>query len=284
MESIEDRHFMTPEEIANELLIGYQRREKKFKENPDSVFVSSKVFLDNLLETWVKVNSDDTRTIPHTHKISDALDCCDLTDEWWKTFLTNPFDSSPLYAQPQLGFTDPFLFNRFESKNVAKAYMIGISGFKSPDIRRIVIAEKLPILIPVYNMSAAAEEQLWDSNRQAVSVDENEISRTLTEIVVDDLCGLYQIEAKFDNMPITGCTVLRTNSYLVPNIPNNNVRAVPSDRLGQGKSMRVCHGGFYILLNPENEAMRRGEHLLYFKAFSVNYEVEAKVHIGIIAS
>jgi hypothetical protein len=48
--------------------------------------------------------------------------------------------------------------------------------------------------------------------------------------------------------------------------------------------MNVCHGGFYILLNPESEAMNRGEHLLYFKALSVNYEVEAKVHVGVITA
>lgn len=289
MQRIQHIGFMRPEEIAKELFIGYQRREKRSKEKSEEVFVSSKMFFDMLIEDWVKEKSgavmQDTRTLHPADKVAGSMDCNDLTDEWWRCFLTNPFDTSPLYAPAQPGFTSPFLFKKNGSNvNVAKVYMIGLSGFKSPDVRRIVVTERLPILIPVYNTSAAAEEQLWDPDRQAVSVKDNDISRTLTEIVIDDLCGLYQMVAEFDKKPITGCTVLRNVSYKVPNIPRDNVRGVPSERLGPEKSMNVCHGGFYILLNPESEAMNRGEHLLYFKALSVNYEIEAKVHIGVITS
>lgn len=283
-----DKDFMRPEEIAKELYIGYQRRETRSKMKSDEVFVSSKLFFDRLIEEWVKErreNIKDTRCLTHSHKVAGLMNCNELTDEWWRCFLTNPFDASPLYASALPGFTSPLLFKRHESNiNVAKAYMIGLSGFKYPDIRRIVVTERLPILIPIYNMSAAAEEQLWDSDRQAISVKENDISGALTEIVVDDLCGLYEMVAKFDNKPITGFTVLRNVSYHVPNIPRDNVRGVPSERLSPEKSLNVCHGGFYILLNPESEAMKMGEHLLYFKALSVNYEVEAKVHIGIITA
>ena len=289
VQHVEDKGFMRPEEIAKELAIGFRRREKRSKEKSEEVFVSSRLFFDKLIEDWVKEKTgadiQDTRTLSTAHKVAGYMDCNELTDEWWRCFLTNPFDTSPLYAPPQLGFTSPFLFKRHGSNiNAARVYMIGLSGFRSPDVRRIVVTERLPILIPVYNMSAAAEEQLWDPNRQAISVNENDISRTLTEIVVDDLCGLYHMVAEFDKKPITGCTVLRNVSYRVPDIPGDNVRGVPSERLGPEKSMNVCHGGFYILLNPESEAMNRGEHLLYLKALSVNYEVEAKVHIGVITA
>ena len=55
------------------------------------------------------------------------------------------------------------------------------------------------------------------------------------------------------------------------------------DRLSANRSMNLCHGGFYILLNPSSDVLSKGEHLLYFKAFSVNFEIEAKVHIGVLA-
>jgi hypothetical protein len=289
VQNIEDKGFMRPEEIAKELVAGYQRREKRSKEKSEEVFVSSRVFFDRLMEGWVKekrgAEMQDDRTLPSAHKVAGFMNCNDLTDEWWRYFLTNPFDTSPLYAPAQPGFTSPFLFKRHASNNnVAKVYMIGLSGFKSPDVRRIVVTERAPILIPVYNVSAAAEEHLWDPNRQAISVEQSDISSTLTEIVVDDLCGIYHMVAEFDKKPIKGCTVLRNVSYQVPNIPRDNVRGVPLERLSIKQSMNVCHGGFYILLNPDSQAMNRGEHLLYFKALSVNYEVEAKVHIGILAA
>jgi hypothetical protein len=289
IQHLEDKGFMRPEGIAKELVIGYQRREKRSIEKSKEVFISSKMFFNRLIEDWVKqkrgVNIQDNRTLPPEHRVAGFMDCNELTDEWWRCFLMNPFDTSPLYAPAQPGFTLPFLFRKNGTNiNVAKVYMIGLSGFKSPDVRRIVVTERVPILIPVYNMSAAAEEQLWDPDRQAVSVKESDISRTLTEIVLDDLCGLYEIVAEYDKKPITGCAVLRNVSYQVPNIPRDNVRGVPFERLSIGKSMNVCHGGFYMLLNPESEAMTRGEHLLYFKALSVNYEVEAKVHIGVLAA
>ena len=109
-------------------------------------------------------------------------------------------------------------------------------------------------------------------DKKAISETQGDISRTLRGIIVDDLCGLYDLVAEFDKKPINGCAILRNQPYQVSDIPRDNVRGVPSERLGANKSMNVCHGGFYILLNPDSEAMNRGEHLLYFKALSVNYE------------
>lgn len=279
---------MRPMEIAAELFSAYRRREGRSIQTSE-VFLPHETFFEKLVEDWVHEKDYDdikvTRTIPSSYKINGIVDCRDLTDEWWRCFLANPFNTSPLFAPAQPGFTSPFLFKTDETNsNAAKVYMIGLSGFKSPDVRRIVVTERVPILIPIYNMSAASEEQLWDQERRAVAVEESEVSSSLTEIVLDDLCGLYEMTAKFDNSPITGCTVIRNVSYLVRGIPNDNVRGVPPERLGPEKCMNVCHGGFYILLNPECDAMKRGEHLLYFKATSVNFEIEAKVHIGVIVS
>jgi hypothetical protein len=277
--------FLSSEDIAKELIVGYDRRMLRSSQQRNQVFMPSKIFFDKLIADWVYENRSDSRTLYLSHKVAGLMNCNDLADEWWRCFLRNPFDSSPLYAPNQLGFTSPFLFERDEGiAEVAKVYMIGLAGFKNPDVRRIVITERVPILIPIYNISVAAEEHLWDADRGVISEKHGEISKALTTIIIDDLCGLYDIVAEFDKMPISGLTVLRNIPYQVNNIPPNNVRGVPSERLGQNKVMNVCHGGFYIMLNPNSEALNKGEHLLYFRALSVNYEIEAKVHIGVLAS
>jgi hypothetical protein len=289
IQELDESGFLTAQQITEELESGYQRRDARVRQKPEELFICSRVFFNKLIEDWVKDRKgsgvQDGRTVPRDHKIAGFMDYHNLTDEWWKCFLTNPFETSPLYAPPRTGHTSPFIFsNNGTDQSTAKAYMIGISGFRFPDVRKIVVTERVPILIPVYVTSAAAEEQLWDPDRQSVSVGQNDLSRTLTDIIVDDLCGLYDIYAELDKKPINGCTVLRNRAYQVPNIPSDNVRGVPSDRLGINNSMNVCHGGFYIVLNPDSEVLNRGEHLLHLKAHSVNYEVEAKIHIGIIAT
>jgi hypothetical protein len=289
VQNVEEKGFMTGEEIANVLLTGFERRQNRANQRPVEIFVSSEQFFNALIEDWVKdkrdVDVSDSRILPRDHRVAAYMNCNELADEWWKCFLTNPFDSSPLYAPTRPGFTSPFHFrNGGDDTNVAKAYMIGLSGFKYPDIRRIVVTERVPILIPIYVTSAAPEEQLWDPHRQAISVEPNILDTTLTDIVIDDLCGIYHMVAEFDRKPIKGCAVLRNVPFKVFNIPSDNVRGVPPERLSSGRSMSVCHGGFYLLLNPQSENMSRGEHLLYFKALSVNFEIEAKVHIGILAA
>ena len=167
MQDTEEKGFLSSEEIAKEITGGYERRTRD-RDRKGKKFVPSSVFFDSLIKNWVDesmiVDQSDTRTLSRSHKVAGFMDCNNLTDEWWKCFLTNPFDSSPLYASPHLGFTSPFLFKKHASNvKSAKVYMIGLSGFRTPDVRRIVMTERVPILIPIYNVSVAAEEHLWDS-------------------------------------------------------------------------------------------------------------------------
>jgi len=288
IQKLDEGGFMSSEIIADKLTSGYERRKLKSGHRGAEVYVPSDSFFKNLINEWVyekkAYGMHDSRSLSRLHKVGGLLNCNDLADEWCRCFLTNPFDSSPLYAPPQQGFTSPFLFKKHAASSVVKIYMIGVSGFRTPDLRRIVMTERVPILIPIYNISVAAEEHLWDPELGDVSEDHGDTSKALTSIIIDDLCGLYHIEAEFDKKPISGCTVVRCIPYEVHNIPANNVRGVPSGRLGANSSMNVCHGGLYVLLNPDSEAMNKGEHLLYFKALSVNYEIEAKVHIGVLAA
>jgi hypothetical protein len=281
----EELGFMRPDEIANELVKAFNRRGKRSVIRSNKVFVPSKSFFERLLKNWVNIDEGDNRTLPYFHNVTSFTNCNELTDEWWRLFLTNPLDKSPLYTSAQSGFTVPFFLQRhWDRTTILKAHMIGLNPFKNPDVRRIVVRERAPILIPVYNMSAALEEQLWDPNLETIGVDESYRSRALTETIVDDLCGIYEMSATLDNIPINGCTVLRNVPIVVHNIPSDNVRGVPSERLSHKNSMNVCHGGYYIILNPDSGTLTRGEHLLHFKALSVNYEIEAKVHIGVLAA
>ena len=207
----EEMGFMRPEEVANVLVTAFNRRERRSRIRSNKIFVPSKPFFEKLLKNWVNFEltdyEEDNRTLSYSHTVASFTNFNELSDEWWRLFLTNPLDKSSLYRSDQSGFTVPFLLQRhWDKTTILKAYMIGLTPFKTPDVRRIVVRERAPILIPVYIMSAALEEQLWDPNSEAIGVDESNRSKALTEIIVDDLCGLYEMSATLDNVPITGCT------------------------------------------------------------------------------
>ena len=116
LQKMDENGFMSPENIAKELAVGYERRKLRSSQRGDEVFVSSDLFFDNLLNDWVigrtRLELHDSRTLSSLHKVAGLMNSNDVTDEWWRCFLTNPFDSSPLYAPPQQGFTSPFLFKK----------------------------------------------------------------------------------------------------------------------------------------------------------------------------
>ena len=77
--------------------------------------------------------------------------------------------------------------------------------------------------------------------------------------------------------------VLRKDPMQIFNVPRDNIMGLPAERLGDKNSMKICHGGLYVLLNPDSVVLRRGEHLMVIDVKSVNYEIEAKVHISVMA-
>jgi hypothetical protein len=219
-------------------------------------------FFQNLSNKWV------TSKKGSTSNVLDESYCNDAADEWWRWAMTNPIDVSPFYGQIRPGLFVPYLFKESSSK----IYMIGVSAFRTPDIIRVALTERVPLLIPIYNVIAAKEEY--------PRADRGKID--LKSIVIDDLRGLYALKATYDRQPIEGCAVIRDKPFKIEYVPRDNVMGIPEDRLGGENTINVSHGGFYIMLNPQSKAMARGDHLLWFEAKSVNYEIEAKVHISVL--
>ncbi|MGH9965984.1 MAG: hypothetical protein ACRD5E_14325 [Nitrososphaeraceae archaeon] len=290
---------MDPNKIAKELEDRYKKRmDKKRRGGRRQRFTRQHFtpreedfnFKKVIIEKWVKekrgAHSHDSAVLSHSFQVGGIIDCNGLTDEWWRWALRTPINSSPSYGLTQEGIISPHLFRKDHDGKTAKVYMIAVSAFKSspPDVKKIVVTDRIPILFPIYNVSATVEEHLWDSKRtpkQNTASLLGDQSAKLTEIVLDDLCGIYSFDVNYDHIPIEGCTVLRQHEYKIESIPRENMVGVPAERLGNMNSIRVCHGGLYLLLNNNSDAMSAGEHLLSIKVLSVNYEVETKIHLNV---
>jgi hypothetical protein len=270
-------NFLNGNEIATKLEEGFERRRQLKLKLKNEIFLQEglpgltdwRPFRDELTRDWAKEKpAGGRRELPQSA-------CNSATDEWWRWALTNPVSASPFYGIAQAGLTVPYLFKEKKGEGgVPKVYMIGVSAFRTPDVRRIVITEKgIPLLIPIYNMAVAKEED-----------PRHDSPEELNEIVVNDLCGLYKLEVNYDNTPITGCAVLRNETLEIEYVPRDNVMGIPEERLGEENTINISHGGFYLMLNPASHAMSRGDHLLQFKANSVNYEVDARIHINILTN
>lgn len=281
-----DHHEMTEkiyDRMAQESRNSSSKEKKRFPNWEDTV---------KAIKNWIDEDEREVTditsppTLPHSYHIGDLVNCNGLTDEWWRWLISTPVANSPAYGLVQTTPFTPTLFKTSSGSNTARAYMVGISAFKKspPDVKRIVLTEAIPTLIPVYNMAAGAEEFLFDEKSGKVNVPENQIGEKLTKIVLDDICGLRDFEATLDGHDISGCTVVRKVPYTVENIPNDNIMKVPEERLGNKNSMRVCHGGLYLELNPNSPKMAAGDHLLYIRAKSLFYEIEAQVHMSILTA
>lgn len=226
-------------------------------------------------EKWYKANADHKMMYGHHEKIGEGpYDCDSITDEWFKWFLTNPVSYNP-FTNPAIsgssmdsssfGSRDLFLFRRRDTS----VYFTTASPFQRPDFRTITMTKKAPLLIPVYNMSASLVDFPSVKNEEGlVDIIKNDLSRLKRETV----------EATFDGQSIHGCCVIR-NKPLPIKIPKENIIGIPEDRLQETDfTVEIYHGGFWLLIREDE--FSPGDHLLYFKAESVNYEMEAKILIN----
>lgn len=243
---------------------------------------------------WIEPDhdTDQHRITPHgedkerhefTYLHMESLDkdgyysCDTLTDKWYEWHLKIPASIS--------GFTNPshsyegrsaFLFqdNDRTFKDIDEkisVYFAVASPFQDPpDFRTITMVKQVPILVPVYNMSASTEDYT------SIKTDDD-----LKELIIEDLSGIIEIKASFDRIPIEGCCVIRKKRLPVTNVPMDNVNRIPEDRLLEyGNSISTCHGGYWLLIRKDK--LTSGEHLLEFSAVSKNYEVNAKILINVV--
>jgi hypothetical protein len=203
--------------------------------------------------------------------------CNNLTDKWYEWHIKNPASIS--------GFTNPshsyeggsaFLFqdNDRYFKDIDEkisVYFAAASPFQDPpDFRTITMVRRVPILVPVYNMSASTEDYT------SIKTDDD-----LKQLIIEDLSGIIELKAWFDRIPIEGCCVIRKKRLSVTNVPIDNVNRIPEDRMFEsGNSIKTCHGGYWLLIRKDK--LTSGEHLLEFSAVSKNYEVDAKILINVL--
>lgn len=232
------------------------------------------------IEKWFKQNNDNPRLIPHHEPIDGPqgkYDCNRLVDKWMEWSYTLPGRVSPILmpGEGYGGSTETENVHLFKSGK-ARIYFAAISPFRNPDVSRFVITKRYPILVPAYYAVASRQEL-----PELKTVDE------LNTVVHKDLCGLKELVATIDDEDIWGCSVLRTNVLKIKNVPRDNILRIPGDRLAKyDNTIDIVHGGLWMLLdtskNPRRgaEEFTNGDHLLYIKAKSVNYELEAKVQIS----
>ncbi|CAN5387221.1 hypothetical protein BH18THE2_BH18THE2_24610 [soil metagenome] len=220
-------------------------------------------------------------TYGHKQRIApeNHYDCNLLVDEWYKWFLTSPV--SPSSDTGRVGWyadRNPYGDRNVFSLNKRNtfAYFIATAPFQHPgDVKRAVITRRAPLLVPLYNVSAAREE--------CPSYDDSK----LVELIKKDLKGTKQgsVKVEFDDMDkedLFGCTVSRLNGPLeVSNIPDENVLGIPKERLQEcNYTIHVFHAGFWLLIDEKN--WESGDHLLSFEAKSKNYEMSAKIVISVL--
>jgi hypothetical protein len=194
--------------------------------------------------------------------------CDTIVDEWFRWFLTTPASSNP-FTNPGDSYqvNNAFLMN----KNGTRVYFATTSPFREPaDFKTITITEQVPLLIPVYNMSASKED--FPSLK-------NDDGR-LTALILKDLCCVDTLNATFDGDPIHGCCVIRCQAREFPIADKGNVIELPDDRIDNRpvSTIHMCHGGFWLLMREK--FLDAGDHLLKFTSKSRNYEMNANILIN----
>ena len=170
---------------------------------------------------------------------------------------------------------NPFLLKLTEKDSV---YLAGIGPFETPARWRLFLTDPKPrpLFVSIYNMVASTEE--YPSLSGPKDVNKPEQNNQLLDFVQKDLAGIYEMSATFDKEPFDGCCVIRAAPLRVENIPRDNVMGIPSNRFKTNNSLEIVYGGFFALL--KETVLTPGDHLLKFKANSVNYEMDASLFIS----
>jgi hypothetical protein len=249
--------------------------------------------------SWIEPDEDEhhhaTKHAEEKHKYTyrhmEELDdqrqytCNTLTDKWYEWHLKTPASISAFTNPSQsyedqtlLGGSNAFLFqdnsrtfkDSKDGDDKFSIYFAAASPFHEPDIRTITMLKQVPLLVPVYNMSASPQDH------PSKTEDED-----LKKLIIEDLSGIIEINASFDREPIEGCCVIRQKRLSVTNIPKDNVIGIPEDRLiKSGNTIETCHGGYWLLIRKE--VLTPGDHLLDFSAISKNYELNVKILINVL--
>lgn len=226
---------------------------------------------DDYYKRWNDPDIAHSSTISGVNKIGsgEKYDINAIVDEWFRWNLSIPTTENPIanlgtYFQ----YANTFLFN----KNNTLVYFVAVAPFQKPDFRRIIMTRKAALLVPVYKFHASRQDYPSLQNDDA-----------LTNLVEDDLKGILPggLEARFDGDDTIHGTIVKKQEpppLEIASVPRNNLYAVPEDRLEAGSTTKIYHGGYWLLI--KDDKLTPGDHLLWFKAESKNFEVEAKIFIN----
>jgi hypothetical protein len=224
------------------------------------------------LYQWYKSGDPHGFTYDHHTLIApgNVFNCETITDKWFQWFLSTPKEMNPFTNPGNIGYseTNAFLFH----KDSTFVFFVTASPFQKPYFARLVMTRRVPLLVPVYNIVTSP------------SFYKNKAAKGCLQMVKDDLKGIKKesVEARFDDKPLYGCCVIRRAALPINDVPADNVFGIPETRLNKdaNSTIGVYHGGFWLLIKASK--FSSGDHLLYFKAESRNYEIEAKILITVL--
>jgi hypothetical protein len=143
-------------------------------------------------------------------------------------------------------------------------YFVEGLPFESPHFKRFFFKGPASLLVPLYSFSASLQEY--------PSLEEPE----LLDLIKKDLLGIDwdSVEATLDEDLLPYYPVIRKKTLTIEDITpaDNPIRVFE-------ETINVYHGGFWILIEHEPD-LPPGDHLLYLKANSKTYEMEAKFLIN----
>ena len=209
------------------------------------------------LKSWIDGHYPESGRNPNIYGRYDKVGKNDnyetIVDEWFKWFITG-----------QNGNLD--VIHLFDNTTYFLAPAI---PFQSPYHTRIIMEKEASLLVRIYCMSVSSQEYPSLSNKA-----------DLINLLRKDLLGINwnTFEARLDGEKIYGRCVIRKNPIKINVDPSQHLIGFPQKRLKQKNSLEIYHAGFWLLIRPDR--ITAGDHLLYLKAFSRNYETEAKILIN----
>jgi hypothetical protein len=172
----------------------------------------------------------------------------DYTDEWFKWYHTRANGADNVFLS---------------DINKSPIYFVQNLPFESPHFKRVTIKEPASLLVPIYCFSASREEYPSLKGQPG-----------LLQLMKKDLSGVdwTGVKATLDGGALSYYCVIREQPLTIKGIPPNNPIKVVN------RTINVYHGGFWLLI--EQRDLPPGDHLLYLKANSKTYEMEAKILIN----
>lgn len=182
----------------------------------------------------------------------------ELIDDWFRWFYA---------SSKKLGVAD----NTDGTITTEGVNFINPTPFQKPYVKRITLEGEQSLLVPVYSASA--------SEREYGECD-------LQQAVVNDLLGIDEknFEVKLDGEKFVGGSVkLDARKFDSKDLTLDGEKSVGTCIITQTtfpEAGKISYGGLWLLLNAKD--LGRGDHLLSFRAYSKNYEVDAKIHIHVL--